>query len=385
MLSRALKQIYLDNAATTRIAPEVRAAMLPWLGEQWGNPSSRHRLGVRAREALDRARDQIARAVDSRARGVHFTSGGTEANNIAVQGAAHKRAAKGRHILIGATEHPAVRDAAESLRAQGFEVEALQLDAEGRLDLEQAASALRPDTVLVAQMLVSNELGTVYPVAALTRLVRGRSPHAHVHVDAVQGLGKLELSLQDLGVDSLAISAHKLHGPQGGGALVLAEGVELPALVHGGGQENGLRQGTQSVLCCVGFGAAAELADSHLAEARASCAAMRETIVSGVATLAGARPLIAGDSVPNILSLELPGAPAEVWLHHLEERGIYVSVGSACQSNKGGGHSALAALGFDEARTRQVMRLSFSRYSTRAEGEATCAALLEIAETLKAL
>jgi cysteine desulfurase len=383
--SNALNEIYLDNAATTRMAPEVRDAMIPWLGELWGNPSSKHRLGIQAREAIDRARDQVARAVDARARGVHFTSGGTEANNLAVQSAARMRASKGKHILIGPTEHPSVREAALSLTSEGFTVVTLRLDSSGDLDLQHAASALRPDTVLVAQMLVSNELGTHYPVAALAKLTRGAAPHAHVHVDAVQGLGKVEVSLADLGADSLAVSAHKLHGPQGCGALVLAEGVELKPIVHGGGQENGLRQGTQGVPGIVGFGAAAQLADRHLAESRTTCERVGQILIAGTRDLRGVVPVTPGTTVPNILSLELPGAPAEVWLHHLEERGIYVSVGSACHSNKGGENSALGAIGFDNNRAKQVMRMSFCRDSTEEEATRVVEVMLEIARELENL
>jgi cysteine desulfurase len=380
--------VYLDNAATTPLDPEVHAAMAPYLAEGFGNPSSRHGLGVAAARAIEEARIRVARAAGARPEGVVFTSGGTEANNLAVLGLARARARQGRHVLIGATEHPCVRDSARALTEEGFELELLRLDARGGLDLEHLAAHLRPDTVLVAHMLVNNEFGTIYPIARLARLVRAAAPRALVHVDAVQALGKVEVSLGELGAHSLAISAHKLHGPKGAGALVLVEGVRPRPLVFGGDQEHGLRSGTENVSGLVGLGRAAELANQRLAETTALVEARRAELVAGLARLAGARPIEPGGPgacVGAIAAIALPGPPAEAWMHQLEARGILTSVGSACQAKKGGVSPALLALGLDQEQARQVLRVSFSRRTSAADVRALLAALVELAAEFGAL
>ncbi|MDA1263905.1 MAG: aminotransferase class V-fold PLP-dependent enzyme, partial [Planctomycetota bacterium] len=264
-----MQPVYLDNAATTPLAPEVREALAPFLDAEFGNPSSRHRLGVHAAEGIDRARSALARAVGGRPADVLFTSGGTEANNLAVLGAARARRAHGDVVVVGPTEHPSVFAAAEALREEGFEVRVLQLDAAGDLDLDHAAIQLDERVIVVAQMLVNNEFGTIYPVRALARLVRARCPRAHVHVDGVQALGKVELDLTELGVDSLAVSAHKVHAPKGTGALITAGEQPLRPLVFGGGQQGGVRPGTENVAGIVACGEAARLADRELSETRA--------------------------------------------------------------------------------------------------------------------
>jgi cysteine desulfurase len=376
--------IYLDNAATTPLASEVRAAMAPHFEEEFGNPSSRHALGVRAARALETARGQVARLCGARAENVVFTSGGTEANNLAVLGLARARAKHGRHILIGPSEHPCVRDAARALVEEGFELGQLRLDAQGGLDLEHALGSLRPDTVLVAQMLVNNEFGTHYPLARLARAVRANAPCALVHTDAVQAAGKVELALDELGVHSLALSAHKFHGPKGAGALVLAPGIVPRPLVFGGDQERGLRSGTENVPGLVGLGRAAELARELAPAARTCFAALRAELVAGLRAF-GAELIEPGGSegvIAAIAAVLLPGPPAEVWQHHLEVRGVYTSVGSACQAKKGGLSPALFALGLDEERAKRVLRVSFARGTSPAELRAALAEFAAVAREL---
>ena len=378
--------VYLDNAATTPLAESVREAIAPFLGEEFGNPSSRHSLGVRAAEALSRARTQIATALGAQSTEVAFTSGGTEANNLAVLGAARLRAKEGARVLLGATEHPSVRAACDALAAEGFEVKTIPLDEAGNLDLQVAESLLTPDTVVVAQMLVNNEVGTIYPVARLSQMVRQLAPGAHLHTDAVQGLGKLALDLDELGVDSCSVSAHKVHGLKGTGAIVTRPGTRLQPLVFGGGQQGGLRPGTENVLGAVAFGAAANLADKRCEQTFAHAALLREQLAAGLSTLDGVDLLEPGSSrLPSICSLLLPGAPAEVWQHHLEAQGVYVSVGSACQSNDSSVSPALLAMGLDAERARRVLRLSFSTLTTEAEVEAALSALSSLLEELGAV
>jgi cysteine desulfurase len=382
----APRTIYLDHAATTPLAPEVRAALLPWLGERFGNPSSRHALGEAARAALDAARSEVAAAVGALPEHVTFTSGGTEANALAVLGTARGASARGRHVLVGPTEHPCVRDSARALADEGFEVETARLAPGGALDLADLEARLRPDTVLVAQMLANNEFGSLYPVRRVARLMRARSPWARLHVDAVQAFGKVDCALTELGADSLALSSHKVHGPQGIGALVFgrrAGAPDLRPLVFGGGQERGLRSGTENVAACVGFGAAARAADSAQPETARHLAGLRAQFVERLSSVPGARLLeVDGPRLDAIVAVVLSGAPAEVAMHHLEARGVFVSTGSACQARKSEVSPALLALGLNEREARGVLRVSFARTTTSEEVDAALRALAEVAAQL---
>jgi len=380
-------KLYLDNAATTPVSAAVREAMLPFLGDAHGNPSSRHALGVEASRAIETARARVARATGARPEHVVFTSGGTEANNLAVLGLARANRSAGRHVLIGATEHPCVRDPALALVEEGFEVETLALDGDAQPDLDDLARRLRADTILVAHMMVNNEFGSIYPIARLARAVRANAPRALVHTDAVQALGKLAVSLRGLGVDSLAISAHKFHGPKGSGALVLAPDVRPRPLVFGGGQERGLRSGTENVAGIVGLGRAAELAEGEREIRTAHMRGLREILERGLAGIGGGRLLFAREAAvsPSIAAVLLPGPPAEVWMHHLEERGVMTSVGSACHARKGEISPALSALGLSDAEARQVLRFSFAGDTEPSAVEEACRVLAELEPSLAPL
>lgn len=379
-----MRLLYFDHAATTPVDPAVLAAMRPYLREEFGNPSARYPLGVRAEDALDRARARVARVVGARAEDVTFTSGGTEANNLAVLGAA--RAAGAGRVLVGATEHPSVREPALALAREGFEVHEVPLAAGGAFDPGAFERLLDADTVLVAQMLANNEVGTLYPVRELARRVRRLAPRAHVHVDAVQALGKVELSLGELGADSSSLSAHKVGGPKGAGALVTRAGVELVPLFFGGGQEAGRRSGTENVAGIVGLGEAARLAEERLPACRSTLAALHAAFLAGVAAIDGVAPLQAGGpgapTVHSISSLCVEGAPAEVWLHHLEARGVCASAGSACRSRKGEVSPAFAALGLTADEARRVLRFSFGCTTTAEELALALEALASVAAEL---
>jgi cysteine desulfurase len=382
--------IYLDNAATTPLDPRVRAALRPWIDERFGNPSSRHRQGQSAADAIDEARVRVARALGAEPAHVIFTSGGTEANNLGTLGSARARAKHGKHVLVGPTEHACVRESAHALVAEGFEVETLRLSGDGSLDLAHLEARLRPDTVLVAQMLVQNEVGSVYPVRAAARAVRARSPHAALHVDAVQAFGKLEISIGDMGADSLAVSSHKVHGPQGAGALVTRGEIALKPLVFGGGQEHGLRSGTENVAAIVGFGRAAELTAQEADAARAHFEKLRGVCLKGLARIRGARviePRSNRDDAPSrvaaIVAVVLPGAPSEVRMHHLEELGVIVSAGSACHAHKREASPTLLAMGISAEEARTILRISFSRLNTEDEVGRAMEALAEVCRKLE--
>lgn len=380
-----MERAYLDNAATTPLAPEVREAMRPFLEAAFGNPSSRHPLGAQAAAALEAARRTVAAHVGARPEGVVFTSGGTEANNLGVLGFARARRRHGTRVVIGPGEHASVRNAAAALADEGFGVEHVRATAGGGLDLDHLASLLDERTVLVSQMAVSNELGVVYPVERVARLVRANAPNAWLHVDAVQALGKRELSLTALGAHGISISAHKVHGPKGTGALVLAPGVRPKPLFHGGEQEHGLRAGTENVAGCAGMARAVELADAARPAAEQRWNALRARLEAGLAAVPGARLLaLAPPCVAAIAPLVLPGPPAEVWMHHLEVHGVMTSVGSACHAKQRAVSPALLSLGLTKEEAQRVLRVSFARDTAEAEIERLLRALETVHSTLAA-
>ncbi len=384
-----MKPIYLDNAATTEVDPRVQAAMRPYLEDQFGNPSSRHRLGVRAAKALDEARGHLARATGADPLRISFTAGGTEANNLAVLGLARAAVANGKHVVVGPTEHSSVRDAALALRDEGFDVEFMQLDAEGGLDLDHAATLLREDTVLVTQMVASNEFGTVYPIRDLARLVRARSPHALIHADGVQALGKLDIDLRELGCDSLSVSAHKIHAPKGTGALVLGGDFPIRPLCFGGGQEGKVRPGTQNPAGIVGFGEAIRICEADRAEACTRMHSLRLKMATGLRELPGTRILEPGGAnasfLPTVLSVLMPGVPAEVRLHHLDANGLMASAGAACHASAKNVNPALLALGLNLEEARSVLRFSFGRSTTEEDVASALKIVEHVSQELGAL
>ncbi|RMH41054.1 MAG: cysteine desulfurase [Deltaproteobacteria bacterium] len=357
--------VYLDNAATTRVAAGVADVVVACLREDYGNPSSAHAAGIAAARRVKTARAALLAALgdeDAGAGDVYFTSGGTEADAIGTIGAA--RARRGRHLLCSAIEHPAVLESLALLESDGWQVDRIPVTRDGVIDLDRAATMLRDDTAVVAVMLVNNEIGTIQPVADLARAVRDRCADAHVHCDAVQALGKIPIDVRALGVDSVAVSAHKLHGPKGVGALWLRRGARVRPLWAGGGQQRGVRSGTENVPGIAGFGEAARLATADLAAQGDRWRTMRQQLVDALRTAGVAvRENAAGaPRAPHIASLAIDGAPAEPLLHALEARGVLVSAGSACASrHKGPSHVLRAIRVPDRAGT---LRVSFGRDTT---------------------
>jgi cysteine desulfurase len=378
----SLPVAYLDNAATTRVDDRVAGAMVQAMTVDFGNPSSAHRVGIAASKRLEAARAQLGRAIGAEARDLYFTSGGTEANALGTLGVAQATAKGLRHAVYSALEHPSVQDAMRRLGERGSELACVAPDRGGVVSVELLEAALREETQLVALMMVSNELGTVQPIAELARAVRRRAPRAHLHVDAVQALGKLPIDVGALGADSIAFSAHKIHGPKGAGALWLRRGARLASLTVGGGQERGVRPGTEGVPGAVGLGLAAELAEAARSEATARMRTFRERTIAR-AREAFPRVALHGApeaAAPHIVSLGFPGVPAEPLLHALESRDVYVSAGSACASKDKKPSPSLRAIGVaDDVGT---LRVSFARTSTEEEvdrfGAALAAALREL-------
>lgn len=351
--------IYLDYQATTPLAPEARAAMMPYLEDQFGNPHSPHRLGRAAAAAVEAARTRVLAHFSGMEGRLHFTSGATEAANWAIKGAMAAAPAGRRRIVTLATEHACVLDSALWLGEQGHDLAVLPVGPDGLVDLAVAARAIDGTTALVAAMLVNNEIGVIQPVAELAAMARAAG--ALFLCDAVQGFGRVPLPRADM----IAISAHKVHGPKGIGALFVRDGIALPALMHGGGQEGGVRSGTLSPALCAGFGAAAALMDPE-AE-RAHCRALRDALLARL----GPEWRVNGaldPRWPGNLSLRRPGFDAARFIS--ENRTIAVSAGSACASGSGRPSHVLEAIGLSGAEARATLRVGFGRYTALSDMDA---------------
>ena len=377
------RRIYVDHAATTPARAEVVEAMLPHLSELGFNPSSVYAEGRRAKAALDEARAGVARALGARPREIVFTGGGSEANTLAIAGASRALRDRRRHVVTSTIEHHAVLHAVEMLRDDGFDVTLVPVDDNGRVDLGEFASALRDDTALVSLMLANNEIGTLQPIAEIAELAHARG--AVVHTDAVQALGRVPLDVRTLGVDLLTLASHKFYGPKGVGMLYVRSGTPLAAVVVGGGQEAGLRAGTENVAGIVGFAKALELAVTELEPEAARLRELRDRFEAGVlATIPGARVNAADAArLPNVSSLAFSGVDAQALLVRLDLAGVAVSLGSACAAGSSEPSHVLAALGEPEWIRRATVRFSFGRLTGRQEVNDLLAMLPDITESVR--
>ncbi len=366
-----MAEVYLDNAATTPLLPSVVERMTDVLSNVYGNPSSVHNKGLEAERVVGAARRQVAQVLGADASDIVFTSGGTEANGLAILGTARARARRRRHIVTGATEHSSILNVCRLLEADGFEVTYLPVDRHGRLTPGAVAASLREDTALVTLMWVNNELGTLHPIADIAAAVKGRDPEVVVHTDAVQAFGKVPIDVDALPVDLLSVSAHKIHGPKGVGALWIRPGVRLVSPLGGGSQERGLRPGTENVAGIAGLGAAAAAAAERLPETAARMRALRERLWEGIAAkvpwAVRNTPAPAAECAPHILNVSFPGLKGEVLVHSLAEQGVYVSTGSACSSRRTGHSHVLTALGLNDDLAGGALRFSVSSLTTAEE------------------
>ena len=377
------RRVDLDGNATTRVADEVRDAMLPFLGEESGNPSSLHSRGRAAREAVEEARREVARLVGARPARIVFTGGGSEANNLALKGLAFSPRGARDQVITSAVEHPAILATCRFLSRIGLTVTILPVDAEGLVDPAELEGALTERTLVVSVQLANNEVGTIQPVRELAALARARG--ALFHTDAVQAAGKIPVDVEALGVDLLTLSAHKLHGPKGVGALYVRKGIVLEPLVHGGRQEHGLRAGTENVAGAVGMGVAAELSLQSLQSLQSlpgagAVAAMRDRLEEGI------RALIPGTRVngararrlPGTLNVTLPGLRAEALAIALDQHGIAVSPGSACKAGSPEPTHVLLAMGRTAGEAHCSLRFSLTRETAAGDVEAALEALSRV-------
>ena len=371
--------IYLDNAATTRVCPEAADMAYRVMTEQYGNPSSTHERGREAKKLLDAARRELALCLGCQPKELAFTSCGSEADNWALLSGAWAASARGGHVISSMAEHDAVRKSLDELERRGYEVTRLPPDPSGAVQVQAVLDALRPDTVLVSLMLVNNETGAVNDIPGLARALKKAAPKVLLHCDAVQGFLKVPFTVKSLGADMVTISGHKIHAPKGIGALYIRSGLHLRPLILGGSQEDGRRAGTEAMPAICAFGEAARLGRALMAESTERMAGLRQRAVS---RLLAENPglVVIGGGAPHILCVSLPGYRSEVLMSVLESRGISVSKSSACK--KGGRSHVLEAMGLPAPVIDGALRLGLSRYTTAEELDAFCLCLREARETL---
>ena len=369
---------YLDNSSTTKPSKKVVQYITRALESNWGNPSSLHRIGMEAEIALNEARESVAHTVNARADEIFFTGSGTEANNTALLSVL-KAKSRGGRIITTAIEHPSVLETAKRLEAYGFEVVYLKPDSNGIVPITELENALTDDTLLVSMMLVNNETGAIQPVEKAAALTRHIAPLALFHCDAVQGYGKLPVNVKQLGVDLLSASGHKIHGPKGIGFLYCKKGVHISPLITGGGQERGMRSGTEPTPLIMGLmGAIEELPkpETQLKLQQELFDYTRDRLLQIGAVINSPEGCL-----PYILNISLVGYRSETLLHFLESRNVFVSSGSACA--KGHGSYVLSEMGFEPKRTDSALRISFSRYNTKEETDMLVLALEEAKKQLR--
>lgn len=386
-----MRKVYLDHSATTPSDPRVVAAMLPYLTEKFGNASSVHSFGQDARAAIDRARRQVAAFVGARANEIAFTSGGTEANNLAIRGLCDAAQSHGRHIITSAIEHPSVRSSIQILEQNGWEATQLPVYDDGIVRVEDVQAALRPDTILISVMMANNEIGTVQPIAELGALVRAERErgrrHLWLHTDAVQAAGRVPIDVESLGCDLLSLSAHKIYAPKGCGALFVRKGVRLTPQQVGGHQERERRGGTEAVASIVAFGAATELAQSEMPERNEHTRSLRDRFEKQIAKSIG--EIVFNGSreqrLPHLSNISFRFIEGEGLLIHLDMQGVAVSSGSACSSGTLEPSPVIQALGRNDELARGSIRFSFGKDNTEEDVDYVLEVLTRAVESLRKL
>ena len=359
-------EAYFDNSATTRCYPEVAEIVVKTMTEDFGNPSAMHLKGVEAEKYVREAAQTLAKILKVNEKEIIFTSSGTESNNLALFGGADANKRSGNHIITTSVEHAAVGQPAERLEQMGYEVTIVPVDHRGVVQLEALERALRPDTILVSTMYVNNEVGAVMPVEEIAKLVHEKSPKALYHVDAIQAFGKYRIYPKKAGIDMLSVSSHKIHGPKGVGFLYINEKARIQPQILGGGQQAGMRSGTDNVPGIAGLGVAAKMVYTDFDKKIEHMYQLKERLAEGFLKLPDVRlnGMEIREGAPQILSASFLGVRSEVLLHTLEEKGIYVSAGSACSSHKRKAAGTLSAMGMEAAQRESTLRFSFSEENT---------------------
>ncbi|MBO4987577.1 MAG: cysteine desulfurase [Lachnospiraceae bacterium] len=378
-------EVYLDNSATTKCFDEVAHLVSKIMTQDYGNPSSMHNKGVESEHYLRHAREVIAKNLKVNEKEILFTSGGTESDNLALIGTAFANCRAGRHLITTQIEHPAILQTMQYLEKQGFEVTYLPVDENGCVRPEDLEKALRKDTILVSVMHTNNEIGSLQPIAEIGDLIKKFDKSIVFHVDAVQGYGKFRIFPKRMNIDLLSVSAHKIHGPKGIGFLYINEKIKIHPIIFGGGQQKGMRSGTENVPGIAGMTLAIEKVYDTLDEDIERIYKLKDYFVKGVAQIPDVKVngLTGRDSAPHVVSLSVRGVRSEVLLHALEEKGIYVSAGSACASNKPSVSATLKAIGVDKDLLDSTIRFSFSTFTTKEEIDYTLQNLYDIIPMLR--
>lgn len=383
-------EAYLDNSATTRVYPEVAQLMTHIMCEEYGNPSSLHRKGVEAEHYIRYAKETLARILKVNEKEILFTSGGTESDNTALIGCAMANMRRGKHIITTKIEHPAILQTCKYLESQGFEVTYLGVDKTGRICLEELKQALRKDTILVSIMFVNNEIGSVQPIAEAGALIKKINPYTLFHVDAVQAFGKYKILPKRMGIDLMSVSGHKIHGPKGVGFLYVADKVKINPITYGGGQQKNMRSGTENVPGITGLAKAAEMMYETFDQDIERLYTIKEYFITNVQKIEGIQVngLLPDEgslrgTAPHVVSVSMAGVRSEVVLHALEDKGIYISAGSACASNKPQTSETLKAIGLQKEYWDSTIRFSFSVFTTLEEVEYTLKTLYDLLNSLR--
>lgn len=379
------REIYLDNSATTRAYDEVIDLMSKVYREDYGNPSSKHQKGVESESYVKEAKEIIAKSLKASAKEILFTSGGTESDNTALIGCAMAGKRRGNHIITTKIEHPAILETTGFLQKQGFEITYLNVDKDGIVDLDQLKNALTHETIIVSVMHTNNEIGAVEPLEEIGKIIKSFDKDILFHVDAVQGYGKFNIVPKKANIDLMSVSGHKIHGPKGIGFLYIKEGTKILPYILGGGQQGGMRSGTENVPSIAGIGQAVKMIYENLEADRERMYALKDKLIEGVTKIDGVKinGKTGDQSAPHIISISVKNVRAEVLLHALEEKGIYVSSGSACASNKNTVSDTLRAIGLEKEFLDSTIRISLSVFNTSDEIEYTIAALTEIIPELR--
>ena len=378
-------EAYFDNSATTRVLDSVKDIVVKTMTEDYGNPAAKHRKGMEAEQYIREARKIIADSMKVQEKEILFTSGGSESNNMALIGTAWANQRAGKHIISTAIEHPSVYNPLGVLEELGFEVTILPVDHDGHISLKELEEAIRPDSILVSTMYVNNEVGAVEPVEEISRVIKAKNPSALYHVDAIQAYGKYVIRPKKQGIDLLSVSSHKIHGPKGVGFLYIRSGVKIKPLIYGGGQQAGMRSGTENVPGVAGFGAAVKEMYTDHAEKIQKLIGLKDYMTDRLGEIEGTviNSKKGEASAPQIVSVSFEGVRSEVLLHALEDKCIYVSSGSACSSNHPGISGTLKGIGVAQKLLDSTIRISFGIFNTKEEVDYTIDVLKELVPVLR--
>lgn len=384
------REIYFDNSATTKIRDDVLDYIIKFYIDIYGNPSSLHRKGIKAEESIHKSRNIISKTINSSPDEIIFTSGGTEANNLAINGIAHRYQRRGRHLITSKIEHPSVTNVFKQLEKKGFDVSYINVNENGVICLNELKKAITPNTILASIMMVNNEIGSIQPIKQISQIIRNYNKDIIFHVDGVQALGKIPIDVEEAGIDLFTISGHKLHGPKGSGALYVRDRLELIPIFEGGGQERGLRSGTENVPAITGMGKAIKIASAEINNFYEHVMNMRKFLISEIQnkipdTYLNGPDMDSDLCAPHIANISFLGIKGEILVHALEEYGIYISTGAACSSKKTSKSHVLDVMGCSPERIESSVRFSFSILNTMDEVRFCVDKLIEVVKELRSI